>query len=182
MLIGLFRFVSLIWCSLWCSIAGCSHCTTQVQIQTHAVLRAATAPSRRLPRPKCNFWWVTGHLGWKFSDSICCFYVKNCIVVHITDKIIPVTGPLRIPITPIPCPPPTQRVGGQNGAWMRMPNYRRLGDVTTSTTCTALHCRRQRRACIASWSSVASACPRRLHRPRLPRHCRPNARRLGRAD
>jgi len=35
---------------------------------------------------------------------ICCFYVKNCISVHVTDENFPVTGHLRKPLAPLPSP------------------------------------------------------------------------------
>jgi len=41
---------------------------------------------------------VNGHLGWRFNDYMYWFYVKNCIFVHITDKIFPV------PAFGEPCP------------------------------------------------------------------------------
>ena len=52
--------------------------------------------------PKWNFWWVQLDIwdGNLVIRPICWFYVKNCILKHMTDAIFPVTSPLWPSLAP----------------------------------------------------------------------------------
>jgi len=55
------------------------------------VILSGLAPHCPLPQS------VTGHLGWKFNDYMLVL-CQNCMFVHMTNKIFPVTRPLRRPM------------------------------------------------------------------------------------